>query len=179
RSIRSGSLVPEKILVVDNASIDGTPEFITANFPDDRVSVLRLARNLGGAGGFKAGISTAIEEGYDLIWVMDDDHEVQRDTLQIMSDTMRRTGADIVGPVVISPARDGSLSWPMGPGGQGYLDYASIVRDYGANGTIPQIPATFNAVLYRREVFEVLGLPDERLFIRGDEIEYAYRMEHR
>jgi rhamnopyranosyl-N-acetylglucosaminyl-diphospho-decaprenol beta-1,3/1,4-galactofuranosyltransferase len=113
--------------------------------------------------------------------VMDDDHEVEPDTLRSLYEGMLRSHSEIVGPVMMKPDRSGDLSWamgPIGPRGQEYLDYASMVRSYGPEGLVPQIPAPFNAVLYRREVFDVLGLPDERLFIRGDEIVYGYRIEH-
>jgi rhamnopyranosyl-N-acetylglucosaminyl-diphospho-decaprenol beta-1,3/1,4-galactofuranosyltransferase len=175
RSILDGELVPEKLLVVDNASTDGTPEFVQTHFPD--ASVLRLPRNMGGAGGFKAGMAEALRLGYEFMWVMDDDHVVEKQTFRELMDAMRVSGKGVVGPVILAPSHDGKLSWPMGPGGQGYLTYESIVRDYGANGYIPQNPAPFNAVLYRRSAVEQLGLPDERLFIRGDEMEYSFRID--
>jgi rhamnopyranosyl-N-acetylglucosaminyl-diphospho-decaprenol beta-1,3/1,4-galactofuranosyltransferase len=175
-SILNGDEVPDRILVVDNASTDGTPEFIEAGYPSG-VSVLRLAKNVGGAGGFKAGISEALRLGAKFVWVMDDDHVVQKGALRELMNAMSRTGSDVVGPVMLAPTRDGRLSWPMGPGGVGHHDLESLIREYGPNGYVPQYPATFNAVLYRSSVFETLGLPDERLFIRGDEIEYGLRME--
>src|SRR5690349_4366298 len=90
-SILDGDAVPDQILVVDNASTDGTPEFIEASYPSC-VSVVRLARNLGGAGGFKAGISEALRIGSKFVWVMDDDHVIEKATLRELMDAMIRNG---------------------------------------------------------------------------------------
>jgi rhamnopyranosyl-N-acetylglucosaminyl-diphospho-decaprenol beta-1,3/1,4-galactofuranosyltransferase len=175
-SILDGELVPEKILVVDNASSDGTVEYIEATFPKG-VSVLRLSQNRGGAGGFKAGLHEALQMGYEYFWMMDDDHEVAKGALKIMMDVLDKQSADVVGPVILSSARDGSLSWEIGPGRSKYRDYETLWRDWGQVGCFSKIPDAFNAALYRRSVFEKLGLPDDRLFIRGDEVEFGLRME--
>jgi rhamnopyranosyl-N-acetylglucosaminyl-diphospho-decaprenol beta-1,3/1,4-galactofuranosyltransferase len=95
RSILDGERVPGQIIVVDNASSDGTPGFVKENFPGV-ASVLRLPRNKGGAGGFKAGIEEALRLGYDLLWLMEDDHMVERDTLQVLA-------AALKGPAYSSP----------------------------------------------------------------------------
>ena len=42
----------DQILIVDNASSDGTPELLREEFP--QLPLLRLDRNTGGAGGFSA-----------------------------------------------------------------------------------------------------------------------------
>lgn len=176
RTILDGHLVPDHTLVVDNASSDGTVEFVEATFHSD-VSVLKLPQNRGGAGGFKAGLEEALRLGYEYFWLMDDDHEVANDALEIMKDVLEKQSADVVGPVILSSARDGSLSWEIGPERVKYRDYETMRRDWGGTGWFSKIPDAFNAALYRRSVFERLGLPDDRLFIRGDEVEFGLRME--
>ncbi|MDO5727402.1 MAG: glycosyltransferase, partial [Bowdeniella nasicola] len=52
---------------------DETPEMLqTTSWPMD-VTVRRLKRNTGGAGGFSFGIEAAFAQGYDAFWIMDDD----------------------------------------------------------------------------------------------------------
>ncbi len=176
QTILNAQTVPDKVLVVDNASRDGTAEFVAANFTD-KASVLRLPQNCGGAGGFKAGLAEALRLEYDFIWAMDDDHEVEPDTLDRMMDALNTLDCDIVGPLILAPTRDGRLSWEMGPGGKGYRECAAITNAFEGRGYFEKIPDAFNAALYRRSVFEKLGLPDDRLFIRGDEVEFGLRME--
>ena len=62
---------PDRILVVDNASTDGTASMLEREHPT--VEVLRLTVNEGGAGGFHEGIRRAYESGMEWLWLMDDD----------------------------------------------------------------------------------------------------------
>ena len=62
---------PDAVIVVDNASEDGTAEAVRMAFPG--VQLAELARNAGGAGGFAAGMALALSGDADLIWLMDDD----------------------------------------------------------------------------------------------------------
>ena len=70
------------VLIVDNASTDGTEKFIKENYSkNERVKYINTGENLGGAGGFNIGIKEAYKIGCDFIWVMDDDCIVKKDSL--------------------------------------------------------------------------------------------------
>ncbi len=70
----------EEILIVDNASTDGTPELA---YPDI-VTVVRHKFNLGTSGSVKTGIEYARAHGYDWIWVLDADSHPQPDALELL-----------------------------------------------------------------------------------------------
>ena len=55
------------ILIVDNASTDGTAQWL-ASQPD--LHYRNTGSNLGGAGGFNCGMRWAVEAGYDYVWVI-------------------------------------------------------------------------------------------------------------
>ncbi|MGI5990072.1 MAG: glycosyltransferase family 2 protein [Lachnospiraceae bacterium] len=59
------------ILVIDNASNDGTEELFQAQ--ENGILYFNTGSNLGGAGGFSYGIRKAVELGYDYLWILDDD----------------------------------------------------------------------------------------------------------
>ena len=62
---------PADILIIDNASTDGTGEFFAK--AQEGVLYFNTGANLGGAGGFNYGMRKAVELGYEFVWVMDDD----------------------------------------------------------------------------------------------------------
>jgi GT2 family glycosyltransferase len=77
-SIRQISYPNYTVLVVDNASTDNTEEIINRfEFAIHR----KLPENVGGAGGFNAGLRFAMEEDYPYVWLLDDDTEVDKEAL--------------------------------------------------------------------------------------------------
>ncbi|MBA2262975.1 MAG: glycosyltransferase, partial [Solirubrobacterales bacterium] len=74
----------QSIVVVDNASTDGTPELLRERglLDRDAVRLLRLAENRGGAGGFAAAVEATRAQDCDWIWLMDDDSEPVPDALE-------------------------------------------------------------------------------------------------
>ncbi len=90
QGLASGRRVPDVLVVVDNASEDGAPAVVeqfaatVAGSPGSapEVDLIRLPRNVGGAGGFTVGLDRAAHHHRaDLVWVMDDDTEPLEDTL--------------------------------------------------------------------------------------------------
>ena len=67
------------ILIVDNASTDGTAQWL-ASQPD--LHCRSTGSNLGGAGGFHFGMRWAVEDSYAYVWLMDDDTLPKPDALQ-------------------------------------------------------------------------------------------------
>src|SRR5690349_19616129 len=59
------------IVVVDNASTDGTAEVLAERHAD--LELVHLTTNTGGAGGFAAGMERALTHEPDLVWLLDDD----------------------------------------------------------------------------------------------------------
>lgn len=68
------------VLLVDNASTDGTADYIkTLAMPG--LVCRNPGENLGGAGGFAYGIRAAVELGCEAVWIMDDDTLPEPDAL--------------------------------------------------------------------------------------------------
>src|SRR4051794_5249777 len=64
---------PDSIVVFNNHSTDGTADMVAAEFPS--LTLFNLTENNGGAGGFYAGMKWAFGQGFEWLWVMDDDIE--------------------------------------------------------------------------------------------------------
>ncbi len=70
----------QEIVVVDNASSDGTAEMLADRYP--QITVLRMPENLGAAGAWAAGLAyAALEKRHEWIWTFDDDNIPDRDAL--------------------------------------------------------------------------------------------------
>jgi glycosyltransferase involved in cell wall biosynthesis len=77
-----GQTVPCDILVVDNASTDGTTPWLREQEEAGLLRTRNTGGNLGGAGGFNKGMRWAVEDGYKYLWLMDDDCLPEQDALE-------------------------------------------------------------------------------------------------
>lgn len=169
------------ILLVDNASTDGTKEWIdgvlsTDNAGGKQIYAIHLAENTGGAGGFYTGMKWAYEQGADAIWIMDDDTIPQTDALQNLLDGMMCAGNEVgfVSSTVLWT--DGS---PCQMNRQHYVGQALSISGKDAENTLTLQAvdsATFVSLLFTREAVENMGLPIREYFIWGDDKEYTLRV---
>jgi len=82
-SIRDIDYKNHDIVVIDNASTDGTESHLKENFPD--ITLIRNRENTGGSGGFNTGLSYAFEkEKYKYYWLLDNDVVVSKDALSAL-----------------------------------------------------------------------------------------------
>ena len=167
--------VPEldEIVVVDNASGDGTGDWLRDQ-PD--LVGRRLAANLGGAGGFHEGLRVATERGADLVWLMDDDGLPEPDCLK---ELMARVGDfDFWGPVVVDEADPDRLVFPIRlPGGTRVVRDVASAEAVAVAGAIAGVVIPFNGVLVTRDLVARIGLVRAEMFIWGDDHEYRLRAE--
>lgn len=81
KSLKEVNFKNYDVIVVDNASTDGTADYIEEHFP--HVSVIRNSVNGGGSAGFNTGLSYAFKKyGYEYYWLLDNDVIVSKDTLE-------------------------------------------------------------------------------------------------
>ncbi len=175
------TIILDEILIIDNASTDGTKEFIEEKkyFEHKNVSYELLSENTGGAGGFYQGVKQAYEKGYDWIWLMDDDgYPATNDCLETLLKAQH--SFDLYGPLVINDNGDEDLSFSFPSSNFDGLienkETAIKISNEADNFTyIKDIIAPFNGILVKRNVVAKIGFPDPRLFIWGDEINYWMR----
>ncbi len=68
-------------LIIDNASTDGTYDYLKEYVDENKIIYKNTGSNLGGAGGFNYGMKEAYKLGCDFMWIMDDDCIAHKDTL--------------------------------------------------------------------------------------------------
>lgn len=166
-----------RILVVDNASTDGTCSFLAAAALERGVplEVLRLPHNLGGAGGFAAGMDAAVAGGADWLWLMDDDSMPEPGALPRLLDAAERLLVRDPLPVGFLASRvlwrDGSRHRMNAPGCMSRRPPAPALR-----GLASADYASFVSLLVSREAVLTCGLPISEFFIGSDDVEYTWRL---
>ena len=182
----------DHIVVVDNASSDGTGAWLHQQ-DAERLHVVTLSENLGGAGGFEAGMAYA-RETFDPDWVvlMDDDARPEETAISSFRDSAPGLDADVgcVAAAVFYP--DGALCemnrpsrnpfWHVGlllrtilRGNRAgfHLRDAAFARD--ARPSRLDV-ASFVGYFVSRRAISKAGLPEGGLFIYGDDVLYSLRL---
>jgi GT2 family glycosyltransferase len=169
---------PDAVIVVDNASTDHTATLL-AGVTDLPLQVVRPAENLGGAGGFHAGVETAYQQGYDRIWLMDDDVVPATDCLDVLmavdEDCLMAVREDTDGRLVEKAAVTFDLRNPL----RLKPKTAMVETRYASRDQMPELVeiqvVAFEGFMVRRGVIEAIGLPDPGYFIFYDDVDFALR----
>ena len=161
---------PDHLIVVDNGPDDPAAS-VVADCPLPS-TYLPSHRNLGGAGGFALGMLHALALGAQWVWLGDDDgRPADSHVLETLLDVARERDLAVVSPVVVNIADPSRLAFPLRRG----LTWKRR-RDELGTDFLPGIASFFNGALFRASTLDVVGVPDYRLFFRGDEVEVHRRV---
>lgn len=162
------------VVVVDNASTDGSSVMVAEEFPD--VSLVSLPANTGGAGGFAAGMAVALGREPDLLWVMDDDTVAEPDALRALLESRQSYPGTppvlLASRVVWTDGRDHPMNtprtWDRAP--------AAEQRDAERAGGRAIRSASFVSVLLDAAAVRERGLPLADYFLWNDDFEFTTRL---
>ena len=154
------------MLVVNNGSTDGTSEYLAKQ---TGIKVINQD-NLGGAGGFYAGMKYMMDNGYDWLWMMDDDGVPDSKQLDKLLAFNKKTGYVFLNALVVDKNDHKKLAFgPLNGHKYTYVDEVPENEDFDV------LIAPFNGTFIKRNVIEKIGLIKKECFIWGDEHEYSLR----
>ena len=170
-----------RLVIVDNASVDGTIERL-AKIEDIRISVILNITNVGVAAATNQGIAFALEVGAENIVLMNNDTAFDSDLLSRLEESLEENNCDALSPL-ITFYDDHRKIWYAGGGFQYFHGFCST--HYNINKSTDLVPGDVQEVEYcpttcmiiRKEVFEAVGPLDEQFFCYTEDSDYLWRMK--
>ncbi len=166
----------DHLIVVDNDHDERVSDLVAGQAV--RSTYLGSRRNLGGAGGFALGMLHALALGADWVWLADDDGRPgDSEVLATLLACAHRHGLAEVSPMVCDLDQPDRLAFPLRRG----LVWRRRVdelrtKDSPGSDLLPGYASLFNGALFRAETIAAVGVPDIRLFVRGDEYDVHRRL---
>ncbi|MEQ7216570.1 glycosyltransferase family 2 protein [Enterococcus asini] len=159
----------DKIIVVDNASTDGTKDFLQG-FQNDKVHVVFSKLNLGGAGGFNLALKESMKFNPQFVWVMDDDSIVESNALEELMKANK-----------VLKGKFGFLSsnvlWTDGsPCLMNIPKTEDVWTSYSQKGLVKIKTASFVSMFINADAIKAVGYPISEFFIWGDDVEFSDRL---
>lgn len=179
-------------IVVDNGSTDDSVSVIRKKFPD--VEVIKTGKNLGFAGGNNVGIRRALEAGVEFVWLLNNDTVADNNALAALVRSFDDERVGIAGSKIYFEAgreyhhdrytrKDrGRVLWYAG----GIIDWDNMYAshrgvdevDRGQYDLAEETPfVTGCSMMIRKEVFDHIGLLDERFFAYLEDLDFCLRAE--
>lgn len=178
---------PDRVIVVDNASSDGSAQMVAAEFP--RVTLLANASNRGYGAAANMAFSASTAR---YLLLLNSDTLLRRGALEAMAEYLdEHEEVGVLGPRLIN--EDGTLQpscYPF-PGSMRWLvDNDDLARYLGTVGSVQRrmfrtwehdrprhVPWVMGAALaIRREAFDAVGGFDESFFMYHEETDLCFRM---
>lgn len=172
-----------EIIVVDNASCDGTVEMLRDNYPE--TVVIANKENLGGSGGFNCGMCHVLARGESrYIWLLDNDAEVYPDTLKELVAVLEGDHSlGVAGSAIVNPDDPGkfvelgvNINW-----GKGFVApfRENCAVDDVKSGVyeVDFVPAC--SALVRTSLLDPDRLMDERYFLWWDDADFCCSIRER
>ena len=167
--LRSQSNKNFDVIVINNGSSDGTYEWL-----EEQQDLIVLNQdNLGGAGGFYAGMKKAYEDGYEWIWMMDDDGLADKYQLEKLLEGAKFVNSLFVNALVCDINDNEMLSFGLDFDG----NHLSTTKGAKKFKSIPFSINPFNGTLIHKSIIDKIGFIKKEMFIWGDEVEYTKRAQ--
>lgn len=185
-----------KVVVVSNAAC-WSVKTLGEELGPERVEVVELKANRGAGAGFSAGIKRACELGAELVWLIDDDNQPQKDALPELLEAYSRLNHDFpkdkLAVLAFRPnhLEAAAAGWRLKRRPSSFWGFHVVdipcklwrKTPWGRPGMPKKLPALvemmdgpYGGLLFHRAVIEKHGLPREDFVLYADDTEFTYRI---
>jgi len=176
-SLKQNSYENHRILVLDNASNDGSVGAIRSSYPE--VQIIELEKNLGYAGNNDEGIKAALDQGADWVFVLNEDTVLALDCIErLVTEGENNPQIGIVGPMVYHHNEPNVIQSAGGKMNRFYQGWhrGQNELDCGQYAHVEPVDWISGCgIMVRRELIEQVGAIDERFFYYAEEFEWCIR----
>jgi GT2 family glycosyltransferase len=171
-----------EIILVDNASSDGSVDKVRDAYPS--VKVLRSQENLGFAAGNNVGIRQALENGADYVWLLNNDTVVEPDSLSHLVQRMKeRPEAGMCGSTLVYYENRERVQALAGARYNKWLGVAAHIGDGIPRRNLPTADKVESQMSYivaasmlvSRSFIETVGPMNESYFLYYEELDWSTR----
>ncbi len=164
-----------QVIAVDNNSQDGF-EAEARKLAD--IEFIQTGANLGFTGGNNLGIKQALSNGAEYVFVLNPDTTIVKDAISKLIEGLESSGAGIAGPKIYF--ENSKNIWYAGGGFDKNNVLGSHIgvneKDVGQYDTVNETDyVTGAAMMVKKEVFEKIGLFDERYFLYYEDSDFCFR----
>ena len=168
------------LYVVDNASADATLS-ILAKDRDSRLKIINNSTNFGVAKANNQGIESAITDGCDQILIVNNDVEFETTLIEKLLQGQAEKSCSLVTPKMMYFDNPNHIwyagSWFIKKKGYSPLHRGMKQLDEGQYDEIVEVEyAPTCCLLAKKEVFQDIGLMDEKYFVYFDDTDFSYRV---
>lgn len=174
------SSIKSDIFVVDNASSDNTPDYIAANFP--QVHLVKSKKNLGFGAANNIGLQHAIDNGYDYVYLLNQDAWVKEDSFEtLISAQKRHPDYGILSPIQLDCSEnhfDFGFGWELSQ----WNEQSKVCENLFFNRNVDVVPFSMIMAahwLISRECLLNTGGFSPAFFHYGEDNNYAERAQQK
>lgn len=185
KSLKNQSRKIDNIYIIDNASTDGTEDYLIEQniiYNNGNIFYKRMEYNSGGAGGFYEGIKIAHKDNHDWIWIMDDDVFMDTNALRNYEQIILNSEIEIGALMGLRYYEDKPFSFEATEHDfinlknldfkKKYVDVNSINKE----DLIRIYDMPFEGPIINSKIIDKIGYPNKEFFIIGDDTDYSIKI---